>query len=51
MIQYGRFVALVAVPVLLFGAKNQDGKTGKVLDSATAKTYVQNGTRTRFCTW
>jgi hypothetical protein len=34
------------LPALLLGAKNQDWKTGKVLDSATAKTYVQTGATT-----
>jgi hypothetical protein len=39
-----RFALLFMAPILLFGdAKNQDWKTGKVLDSATAKTYVPAG--------
>ena len=37
---------LVVLPALLFGAKHQDWKTGKVLDSATAKTYVPAGATT-----
>jgi hypothetical protein len=41
-----RFVLLIALPALLLGAKDQDWKTGKVLDSATAKTYVQTGATT-----
>jgi hypothetical protein len=46
VIYFRRFVALVASPALLLAAKNQDWKTGKVLDSATAKTYVQTGATT-----
>jgi hypothetical protein len=37
---------LAILPALLFAAKNQDWKTGKVLDSQTAKTYVQMGSTT-----
>jgi hypothetical protein len=45
-----RFALLFMAPILLLGAKNQDWKSGKVLDSATAKTYVQNGTTTSTAT-
>ena len=38
-----RFALLFMAPILLFGGKDQDWKTGKVLDSATAKTYVSAG--------
>jgi hypothetical protein len=37
---------LVVLPILLFGAKDHAWKTGKVLDSATAKTYVPAGATT-----
>jgi hypothetical protein len=37
---------LLVLPTLLSGAKNHDWKTGRVLDSATAKTYVASGATT-----
>jgi hypothetical protein len=40
-----RFALLFMSPILLFAAA-KDWKTGKVLDSATAKTYVQSGATT-----
>jgi hypothetical protein len=41
--EYSRFALLIALPALLFGAKTQEWKTGKVLDSAT---YVPAGATT-----
>jgi hypothetical protein len=41
---------LLLLPALLPGAKKPDWKVGKVLDSATAKTYVPAGTTTTTAT-
>lgn len=46
MLRTRSLVLLLVLPALLPGAKYQDWKTGKVLDSATAKTYVQTGATT-----
>jgi hypothetical protein len=41
-----RDLLLLLLPALLFGVRNPDWKSGNVLDSATAKSYVQTGATT-----